>query len=123
MSPENEAKRTSEFFNRSTRRTAVERLESYIGDPKNNILRDYQLEVAKALLDSLRRGETCGYISLPTGSGKTVIITEIAKLLQLKTLILSPTTKILQQTAETAAKFGQRSNLVNFYFGEKNTDG
>lgn len=39
-----------------------------------------------------------GYVSLPTGSGKTVIFAEVIKHLQLPTLVLVPTTQLVDQT-------------------------
>lgn len=45
-----------------------------------------------------------GYVSMPTGSGKTVIFAEVIKQLNLPTLVLVPTTQLIDQTLSQLRK-------------------
>lgn len=102
---------------------ASARLEGYLRTPEEAILREHQADAMESLRDFLGDGQSAGYISLPTGSGKTVLATEIAKVLGLKTVILSPTQTILRQTDDTFKSQSPGVNVSNFYQGEKDLSG
>jgi ATP-dependent helicase IRC3 len=69
-------------------------------------LRDYQLECIKSVLSALRRGHKRVGISLATGSGKTVIFTQLIDKIQAKadgaskTLILAHRRELVEQAAQ-----------------------
>src|SRR3989344_4088989 len=117
-----ERKPTS-FFCESTHKKAVDRLGQYLQTPEEKILRDHQVDVMQSLYEFLSSGRTAGYISLPPGSGKTVIATELARALGLKTVILSPTRPILTQTHKTFEKYSPNIQVANYYSKEKNLNG
>lgn len=61
-------------------------------------LRQYQQEAIQAIRD-LNKGDN-GIISLPVGSGKTVIMASIAKEIEGRVLIVVPSTELREQTIE-----------------------
>lgn len=63
-------------------------------------LRPYQQECAQAVLAALERGIKRQLISLPTGSGKTVVAAYIAKLVHGRTLFLVHRDELVSQTLE-----------------------
>jgi superfamily II DNA or RNA helicase len=107
--------------------TATSRLEDYLSesrvDAEGRILRDKQLEVMEDLQGFLisHPQEPYGYISLPTGVGKTVLFTELVKATGLRTLVLTPTKLLLGQTENTFNRFSDEEIVVGkVYSGEKN---
>lgn len=64
--------------------------------------------------------EPHGYISLPTGVGKTVLFTELVKATDLRTLILMPTRGLLDQTEQAFQRFGEETPVGKVFGGEKN---
>ncbi|KAF5841692.1 P-loop containing nucleoside triphosphate hydrolase protein [Dunaliella salina] len=62
------------------------------------ILRDYQKQTVEDVLDNLKNGLMRQLLALPTGSGKTVIFLTIARLLNLKTLIITNSVELIAQT-------------------------
>lgn len=105
------------------RNDAVNALASYLQTPEEVILREHQVDVMQSLHDSFQNGNTGGYIHLPTGSGKTVIASEIARVIDKKTLIISPTKLILQQTYDATQRHSPESDITNYYDGEKDLSG
>src|SRR3989344_592398 len=102
---------------------ASARLAQYLASPEEAILREHQVDVMESLKNFLENGQSAGYISLPTGSGKTILATEIARVLGLKTVILSPTQTILRQTGDTFNLKPSDITLSNFYQAEKDLSG
>ncbi len=62
------------------------------------LLRDYQLAALLNVQEEFHYGITQQLVELPTGSGKTIIMAEIAKHYNKKTLILSHREELIQQT-------------------------
>lgn len=96
---------------------AVENLNHYLESPEESVLREHQVDAIESIRDFLISGEKAGYISLPTGSGKTVLYTELAKALGLRTLILSPTRIILNQAEALFRQIAPEIKLSS-YSGE-----
>jgi len=69
------------------------------------ILRDYQKKAIEASLSTLEKKKN-GIVVMPTGSGKSLIITEIAHRSQGKAIILQPTKEILEQNVEKMKSYG-----------------
>src|SRR5690349_5769908 len=63
-------------------------------------LRDYQLECVKTILDEYKAGVRRQVISLPTGSGKTVVMAALAKELNQRTILLAHREELIQQSVE-----------------------
>ena len=62
--------------------------------------RDYQSEALRRILSSYQAGVTRQLISLPTGSGKTIILGLVAKELRTRTLLLAHREELLSQAME-----------------------
>lgn len=105
------------------RMQALARLDMALQSPDETTLREHQMSMVQSLADHLRKGETAGYMSEPTGSGKSVVIVKLAEMLGLKTVILSPTQQILLQTYDAAKKFTPNLNIANYYAREKDSSG
>ena len=72
-------------------------------------IRINQLQSVTKLIDFIRQaghGDRVGYFHQPTGSGKTVLMSLVAKLLGVKTLVLVPKTYLLTQNKEEFLKYG-----------------
>jgi ATP-dependent helicase IRC3 len=63
-------------------------------------LRDYQKECLEAILSEFNSGVTRQLVSLPTGSGKTVIMGALARELKKKTIILAHREELIAQAVE-----------------------
>lgn len=63
-------------------------------------LRDYQKEAVGAVILALNTGVKRQLIALPTGSGKTIIMSALAKTINKRTLILAHRQELITQTAE-----------------------
>ena len=69
-------------------------------------LRKYQIKAIKRTADSLRNGNKAPLLTLPTGAGKTVIFSEIAKRAVLKNnnvLILVHRRELIKQASQKLA--------------------
>lgn len=105
------------------RMQALSRLNVALQSPEETVLREHQISMVAALHAFLESGKTSGYMSEPTGSGKSVVEVKLAELLGLKTIILSPTQQILLQTYDAAKKFTPNLNITNYYAREKDLAG
>ncbi len=66
----------------------------------NIALRDYQIECLQDILNESKAGVCRQLISLPTGSGKTVIMSALAKELNKKTLVIAHREELIIQAVE-----------------------
>ncbi|GEM_PF-1145545 len=83
-------------------------LDQYITAHKTGeteVLRERQVPIFEDLRDYIEQGGKAGYVKLPTGVGKTVLFTELIEALDFKTLIVVPTTPLLEQTVERVEEF------------------
>ncbi len=102
---------------------AVSSLDKYIrnhyGRLTRRTLRERQITVVEDLRDTLRGGQTEGYITLPTGVGKTVLFTEVTEAFNeeraLETMIVVPTKILVDQTAERFTQFAPDLDLGKLY--------
>lgn len=84
------------------------------------ILRDYQIDAVNAVIDSVRSGVKRPIVSVPTGGGKTVILSCIAnELSDLQILVITPRRKLLQQTANWLKDAGILSGNLGVDDGSK----
>lgn len=107
------------------RRRAVTQIGRYLQTPEESILRSYQMDVMSAVHDSLKDGKRGGYISLPPGSGKTPLALELISAInpEGKTVIVSPTRPILEQTRDKAEELTPDLEIGNYYSQEKDLSG
>lgn len=63
-------------------------------------LRPYQRDAIRAVVDGRKRGLRRMLIALPTGSGKTVIFSELARMARRPVLVLAHRTELVQQAAD-----------------------
>ena len=81
-------------------------------DPQEEtVLRPHQISSMEKLRDFLESGGTHGWITLPTGFGKTVIFTEMVKALQVPCVIVVPTTELVEQTLKQIKRFFPSSDV------------
>lgn len=106
-----------------TRLHVLNQLDRYITSHHLNengrTLRERQMTVFEDIRDHLEQGETQGYIKLPTGSGKTVIFTEIAEATDLRTLIVVSRQLLVDQTVERFQQFAPGMEVGKIYQGKK----
>lgn len=84
----------------------------YLQGSEHERLYAAQLAVMGDLKRFAERGNA-GYIELPTGSGKTVLFTELIKATDVKTLVLVPTQQLVEQTIEELNSNGIETRSVN----------
>ncbi len=94
----------------------VRGIESYLEDgEQNKVLRPHQDEIFHDLQEFLREGGLKGYVTAPTGTGKTVIFVELSKALleaektagrKPKILVVEPTKDLVHQTLGRSGEKG-----------------
>ena len=88
---------------------AMNNLGTYInghrGEESDNVLRERQISVFEDIHSHLEAGITDGYVKLPTGTGKTVLFSKIIESMNLKTLVVVPTQKLISQTQDKFEEF------------------
>lgn len=98
---------------------AVSNLNGYITahyeDPSRGTLKTRQMTVFEDLRDTLRRGQTEGYVAIPTGVGKTVLFIEFVEATKLSTLIVVPTTILVGQTGDKFQEFAPDVEIGMLY--------
>lgn len=102
---------------------AITSLDKYIlnhyGRPTRRTLRERQITVVEDLRDTLRGGQTEGYVTIPTGVGKTVLFTEVTEALNeqeiLEAMIVVPTKILVDQTAERFRQFAPDLEVGKLY--------
>jgi len=106
--------------------SALNNMDDYISnhnDPNSETtLRGRQATVFEDIRDHMERGKTKGYVTLPTGSGKTVLFAEVVESMGLRTLIVVPTLPILDQTKEKFERFAHGVEVGKVYGKEKDTN-
>ena len=74
-------------------------------------LRPYQDHAVAAAIDAIERKKN-GILSMPTGSGKSLVIAGIAKALDANIVVLQPTKEILDQNYSKLYEFGHRDIAI-----------
>ncbi len=87
------------------------------------IPRPYQQEAINAGINFFNGKKVFHAIEiLPTGSGKSVIIANIAKALEGKTIVFQPSKEILEQNYAKFCSYGYRASIYSASAGEKRID-
>lgn len=102
---------------------AVGNLDDYLlrerfGINKKPLVGD-QIRIFKSIRDCLADGITEGYIKAPPGYGKTLIYAKLADALGLKTLIVVPTTPLINQVADEIGECTESLRVGKVYSAEK----
>lgn len=85
--------------------------------------RPYQTEAIKAAVDFFHdKKDYNGLTILPTGSGKSVVIANIAKELKGKTVVFQPSKEILEQNFAKFISYGYRAGIYSASAGMKYID-
>lgn len=74
-------------------------------------LREYQSECLETVLNEFKAGVTRQLVTLPTGSGKTVVMAAIAKEINKRTLILAHREELISQTIDKFKLFWPGVNI------------
>lgn len=75
------------------------------------VLRQYQNEAVEAGVQAVNAGKN-GILSMPTGSGKSLVIAGIATALETELVVLQPTKEILEQNFHKLYDFGHRNIAI-----------
>lgn len=102
---------------------ALTRLAARLQTPEETFLREHQMSMVQSLYNALKAGGTAGYMSEPTGAGKTPVALEISRILGLKTAILSPTQGIVRETKGKSERHTPDLSITNYYADEKDLTG
>ncbi len=104
--------------------TALNNLDDYITahktDEEKRVLYDRQFTVFEELREFLEDGGSAGYVRLPTGVGKTVLFVKLAEATGLRTLAVTPTKILVDQTGKKFEEFAPDLSVGKVYSYEKN---
>ena len=76
-------------------------------------LRDYQQEAVSATLKHFRKTNESAVIVLPTGSGKSLVIAELARLAKRKILILTHVKELVEQNHQKYESYGLTAGIYS----------
>ncbi len=76
-------------------------------------LRDYQQEAVSKVLKHFRKTNESAVIVLPTGSGKSLVIAELARLAKRKILVLTHVKELVEQNHEKYESYGVRAGIYS----------
>ncbi len=84
-------------------------------------LRDYQQEAVAATIKHFRKTNESAVIVLPTGSGKSLVIAELARLAKRKILILTHVKELVEQNHQKYESYGLTAGIYSAGLKQKNT--
>ncbi|TWX53651.1 DEAD/DEAH box helicase [Colwellia hornerae] len=76
-------------------------------------LRDYQQEAVSAVLKHFRKTNESAVIVLPTGSGKSLVIAELARLAKRKILVLTHVKELVEQNHQKYESYGGTAGIYS----------
>lgn len=82
-------------------------------------LRDYQRDAVAATLKHFRQSNESAVIVLPTGSGKSLVIAELARLARKKILILTHVKELVEQNHQKYQSLGLKAGIFSAGLGLK----
>lgn len=87
------------------------------------VLRDYQEKVKKDIINFIENSKaTKGIITMPVGTGKSIIPAIIAQYVKGKVLVIQPSKELLEQNYNKALSFGIKPAIYSASLGQKNID-
>jgi DNA repair protein RadD len=84
-------------------------------------LRDYQKEAVAATLKHFRQSNESAVIVLPTGSGKSLVIAELARLARRKILVLTHVKELVEQNHQKYQSYGATAGIYSAGLKQKET--
>src|ERR1044072_5707260 len=84
--------------------------------------RPYQVQAINAAVEFFKSGHGHAFEILPTGSGKSVVIANIAAQLEGKTIVFQPSKEILDQNFRKFTSYGYRAGIFSASAGSKFVD-
>jgi DNA repair protein RadD len=84
-------------------------------------LRDYQQEAVAATLKHFRKTNDSAVIVLPTGSGKSLVIAELARLANRKILVLTHVKELVEQNHQKYQSYGLKAGIYSAGLKQKET--
>lgn len=85
------------------------------------ILRDYQQTSVDKCVDYINgKSEKPGLVIVPTGGGKSLIISELVKRVKGKVLVIMPSKELLEQNYEKFILMGGEASIYSASMGQKN---
>lgn len=85
-------------------------------------LRSYQSDAVTATLKHFRKTNESAVIVLPTGSGKSLVIAELARLANGKILVLTHVKELVEQNHQKYESYGLEAGIYSAGLKQKNTD-
>lgn len=85
------------------------------------VLRNYQQQAVTATLNHFRQSQESAIIVLPTGSGKSLVIAELARLARGKLLVLTHVQELVEQNHEKFEALGFSAGLFSAGLGKRQT--
>ncbi len=76
-------------------------------------LRDYQQEAVSSVLKHFRKTDESAVIVLPTGSGKSLVIAELARLAKRKILVLTHVKELVEQNHQKYETYGVSAGIYS----------
>ncbi|MBA6289051.1 DEAD/DEAH box helicase [Colwellia sp. MB3u-4] len=76
-------------------------------------LRDYQQEAVSSVLKHFRKSNESAVIVLPTGSGKSLVIAELARLAKRKILVLTHVKELVEQNHQKYESYGVTAGIYS----------
>ena len=76
-------------------------------------LRDYQQDAVTATLKHFRKTDESAVIVLPTGSGKSLVIAELARLAKRKILVLTHVKELVEQNHQKYESYGLTAGIYS----------
>ena len=85
------------------------------------LLRDYQQEAVSSVLKHFRQTNESAVIVLPTGSGKSLVIAELARLAKRKILVLTHVKELVEQNHQKYESYGVTAGIYSAGLKHKET--
>jgi DNA repair protein RadD len=82
-------------------------------------LRDYQRDAVSATLKHFRKTNDSAVIVLPTGSGKSLVIAELARIAKRKILVLTHVKELVEQNHQKFESNGLTAGIYSAGLKEK----
>ncbi len=76
-------------------------------------LRDYQQDAVSKVLKHFRKSNESAVIVLPTGSGKSLVIAELARLAKRKILVLTHVKELVEQNHQKYESYGVTAGIYS----------
>lgn len=84
-------------------------------------LRNYQQHAVDAAINHFKQSQDSAVIVMPTGSGKSIVIAELAKVANGRVLILTHVKELVEQNAEKVALLTQEASIYSAGLNQKST--